>query len=312
LTDPAFMHLMFVFPTSAIQATFGGTTGNSWSPSLIGATTLNMGGYDLAEFMCGDSAAWSTGIPCTGSGFLLGLGASDASEVMMVGFSNGGAMSIYANWYYPGTVSKAVAIDFYGQLPGFPIAPSYFSTPATNLDVTVYTACGSATYGTSGIFDGQILSAASVTADGMAPATYGGLDFQEWSYSSSIASWKHSIHGLDPADSSVCASPTTPSGSTNGWVVHGAMPDVVKDACIDNILDWVTPPPEPGAPTEPGAPSPPAYNSENVPDKAVAPPEMPEWGLTRQMMIDQKVKRLSKLALPRSKASRFAPMAMKF
>jgi len=44
LTDPAFMHLMFVFPTSAIQATFGGTTGNSWSPSLIGATTLKMGG----------------------------------------------------------------------------------------------------------------------------------------------------------------------------------------------------------------------------------------------------------------------------
>merc|ERR1719352_1915406 len=110
LTVAGFEHLVMVFPSSDLEDT---SHGSSWGSDVTDADTFSEGVDVLEAFMCAGSNYFTSGV-CAGTGYLAtNYNVDSSSEVMMIGFSNGGGCSMYANMMFGTVVTKAVAIDFH-------------------------------------------------------------------------------------------------------------------------------------------------------------------------------------------------------
>merc|ERR1719313_245575 len=105
-----------------------GTMQNTWGSSTCsngiwhGITTADCsGGYN-----CPDLA--STTIDHT-------------SEVMIIGFSNGGGFGMYLNWVYSDVVTKVVAIDYWGYADYVNWIPNTITSPTPFLNAHIFCAC---------------------------------------------------------------------------------------------------------------------------------------------------------------------------
>lgn len=212
---------------------------------------------------------------------------------------------MWNNWNYGGTVTASSVIDWHGVPFGTSTPPDYGATSTTTLKAKVYYTCYSAMYSTAGVWDGVNIAQAGLIPDGYAPATYGGADFLEWSYTGAGGAdsyLKFAITGLDPNDVNSCVG-ACPGGSCDIWAVHSAMPDLVKDGVVDDILDWVTPPSSGGGGSAYPAPSPPTYVVPTYNVQVVRAPAITTWGITRKMRVERKAKRFPKV--DEKKASRY-------
>merc|ERR1719378_469160 len=119
----------------------------AWNPDLESTPTLEVGAAMLSTLMCGNPLAWSIGY-CFGFGFLSLFGVGPASEAMIFGFSNGGAMAEFSNWAYGSIVSKGVSIDYLSQVPADSSwVPTYYATSARKTSISKSTS--TATRGSS-------------------------------------------------------------------------------------------------------------------------------------------------------------------
>jgi hypothetical protein len=81
---------------------------------------------------------------CWGYGWLSLFGVDSSSEVMMIGFSNGGGLATYANFAYGKTVTKSVAIDYHAHADYNAWMPAVWAVSgAVGLNLKLYEACES-------------------------------------------------------------------------------------------------------------------------------------------------------------------------
>jgi len=154
---------------------------------------------------------------------------------------------------------------------------------------------------------------ASQYASPYAGATYGSADFLEWSYTGAGGAdsyLKFAVTGLDPDDVNSCPPGACVGGSCDVWDVHNAMPDLVKDAVVDDILDWVTPPSSGGGGSAYPAPSPPTYVVPTYKVQVVPARAITTWGITRKMRVERKAKRFPTVV--QKKASRYMKVPSRY
>jgi hypothetical protein len=159
--------LVFIFPTSGIVTVWG----RAWQTNLIVSETFYDGIDSIAAIMCGYGGGHGMG--WDGCGWNRGSDAinhvSSSSEIMLVGFSNGGGLALYGNfgWSYMG-VSKSVVIDFHGHhTPEYIAAASYNGYSFSNFRTTIYYSCASTWYWT-----GQITGGSTSSGGSSSGATY--------------------------------------------------------------------------------------------------------------------------------------------
>jgi len=265
-----FRHLVFVFPTSGITTTKGnGNTAMGWCDDTPDPLTYETGALVLDGILTG--------------GELSGYGVGSASEAMVVGFSNGGALATFVGWGRGDTYTSVVAIDYMTPKTWLWLAPTYGSPGAVGFAAHVYYACESPVYLTHGVAEPTdptemtywsgigLTYSDGVTASDDLTHSLGSefpsaLTFSTTTWASAERFFKWSVHGEDSSGS--CNANTIPntyggqsypsSGnywSNNLWNVHMAMPEVTKESVVEDILAWVTPPPsdpDPGPTYRPG------------------------------------------------------------
>merc|ERR1719454_177999 len=248
-----------------------GSWGPAWGPNLEDTLGFEWGGNSLAALTCGNPNAFELNW-CWGVGWLGLFGVTADSEVMIIGYSNGGGMAVFANAAYA-MVTKAVSIDYHAQSQyniWIPVV-NYISGFA-GFSVKAYANCASWTFTTEAIWpDGYMTYgiAAGLIDDPVTYEDYGGWGFgfvpyRQLSWTNPIDGRKlvMAVHGFDSSDE--CTQNMMAWG--NQMLVHLAMPYFV--GILGDVLDWVqaapTPPPSPPSPP----PSPPAPPSP-------APPPFP-------------------------------------
>jgi hypothetical protein len=152
---------------------------------------------------------------------------------MIVGYSNGGGMGVFANIVYGGWVTKAVAIDYGAHYDIAVWLPAWVSANSM-MAVKMYYSCHSEFYSTDGVIPSNDASsfqtlvgalttpltldaAYSTETYGPIPhftysdgTTYPGLPYKVWKFSNADGRYLHfAVHGLDdPADGTDTTDPS--------------------------------------------------------------------------------------------------------
>merc|ERR1719482_1467115 len=231
-----------------------GQWGFAWNPILEETLGLEYGANSLAALMCGNANAFELNW-CWGVGWLGLFGVTADSEVMIIGYSNGGGMAVFANAAYA-VVTKAVSIDYHGQSQYNIWIPVIYSISGfAGFSVKAYANCASWTFTTEAIWpDGYMTYgiAAGLVDDPVTYEDYGGWGFgfvpyRQLSWTNPIDGRKlvMAVHGFDSSDE--CTQNMMAWG--NQMLVHLAMPYFV--GILGDVLDWVqaapTPPPSPAS-----------------------------------------------------------------
>jgi predicted esterase len=301
-----FEHLVMVFPSSTIVDP---AHGSSWGDDVDDATTFDDGIDNLESMMCGGSSYFTSGV-CSGTGYLAtNYGVDSSSEVMMIGFSNGGACSMYANMMYGAVVTKAVAIDFHAYTDYNAWIASAGTMPG--LATKIYYACGSYWYGFMYVLLGDMFCGFPVSnncpssiiaqagldaAESYTTATYGplgawyvGETYKEWTWTESSGKYiTLAVEGL--SDGSTTDFDSIDFGMCTSWVCTREWGSQYPDKCtphtvhsviewwtdpIGDITEWITAPPPPPPSPPVISPSPPP--SPPPPSPAPSPPPTKPW-----------------------------------
>lgn len=192
-----------------------------------------------------------------------------SSEVMVIGFSNGGGCATYSSWSHGEKVTKALAIDYHAQHYQQWITHSALPADAgKNLALKIYYSCESTWFTTDMITGGSAQFDQEATpplgAWTFTQPMYGGLPYYEFLFSGSGGQYlKFAVHGLDSADPDAnCGSNQVPGATDND--IHMNMPFYVD--WWDEIDEWVAQPlPPPAAPPvifpSPSPPAPTCYHA---------------------------------------------------
>jgi len=278
-----FRHLIFVYPNSGITTHnhYSGSAKAGWQDYVNDTLTFDTGAVVLATMMCGHSA-WATGDACgSGTSDLSSYGVGGSSEVMVIGMSNGGAMAIYGSWKYGDTITRASSIDYapFWDVDTW-LPTTYASSSATGFAAKVYFGCDSAAFFTDGIVSAgsgmTYWSGIGATGPDGPPTVVpignslvdeypgGGYqssyDFVTETFTGTdgrFFAW--AVHGY--STSMVCDSNEIPDDwapamgrmmpDNMGWNIHSVLSPAVKEALVQDILDWVSPSsaPPPAPPT---------------------------------------------------------------
>jgi hypothetical protein len=253
-----FRHLVFVFPTSFINGylpaqtlsnghTLAGGWGLAWGNPLDNSLKFEQGADALAMLMCGNANAFELGW-CWGFGWLSLFGVDSSSEVMLIGFSNGGGMAAYGNFAYGTTITKSVAIDYHASSDYNVWMPAvYAASGAVGLNLKLYEACDSWTFSTDGILSSPSYGSAGQTffADPPAYKQYGGfgfgyLPYKEFAFSEQPGGtgrkFVWAVHGWNPSNE--CTNNRMCMGCGKN-MIHLAVPYFV--GIIGDVLDWLEP-----------------------------------------------------------------------
>jgi hypothetical protein len=249
----ALEHLVFFNPESGIIMTGGTAPGdNAWQSNPSSTPTYSEGLLALSEMACGGSNFFTGGPMCTGGGMVGSLFNMVGYEILMLGFSNGGGLAVYAHLTTV-KVTKAIAIDYYGDV-GSQGSNSWIphQSGTGELNLKIYTACASPYYATAAVTTGsttfQATAGLSFTASTgvVYPPAYTGaspLPFTEYEYLGANGEMYYAVHGLGPTGS--C---TSNQITGNIHVKVSNYPGYLQD-----VVAWTSAPsPPPAPPLAPG------------------------------------------------------------
>merc|ERR1740138_108519 len=260
--------------------------------------------------MCLTSSYFTSGV-CDSAGYLAtNYGVDSSSEVMIIGFSNGGAAGMYGNLMYGTIITKAIAIDFHSYAD----YGNWIASAGTmqGLATKIYYSCGSywwgfmfliisnpligfPTYSTTDAGNSiPYLAGLDATESYSTPmygpfgAWYVGETYQEWTWSESGGKYiTLAVHGIQSTSADFDA--ITWSTCVN-WICTREWGSQFPDQCTPNfvhgivewytdpigdITEWITAPPPPPPSPPIISPSPPP--SPPPPSPAPSPPPTKPW-----------------------------------
>jgi hypothetical protein len=246
----ALEHLVFFNPQSGIMA---GNV-NAWGSNTGNTHTYGEGILALSEMACGNLDLFTAG--CNSGGMVGSLFTTTAdTEIMMIGFSNGGGLAVYAHVMMP-KVTKAVAVDYYAGSGSQPVGttPSWIphQSGTGELNLKIYTACASPFYQTVAVTTGTVtfMAFAGLTFTSSYAAFYPppgtsptNIGFFEYPYIGANGEMYYAVHGLGS------------TGNCDSNVITGNIHVKVANypGYLQDVLHWtVAPSPPPAPPLAPG------------------------------------------------------------